>query len=69
MNRLILLCSTLSFLAAQSTWATGWAEARDYVRRYNGVLNAGNVWMFSSGPLGDPVLTPVDDPETTSRTP
>jgi menaquinone-dependent protoporphyrinogen oxidase len=39
------------------------AEARDYVRRYNGVLNAGNVWMFSSGPLGDPVLTPVDDPK------
>lgn len=38
------------------------AEARDYVRRYQGVLNDGNVWMFSSGPLGDPDLAPEDDP-------
>jgi len=39
------------------------AEARDYARRYQSVLSAGNVWMFSSGPIGEPDLAPHDDPE------
>jgi menaquinone-dependent protoporphyrinogen oxidase len=38
-------------------------EAREYVQRYQEVLNDGTVWMFSSGPLGDPDLTPQDDPK------
>ena len=41
--------------------ATGWISAKNLVERHSAALAALPVWLFSSGPIGDPPK-PEEDP-------
>lgn len=51
-----------AFVIGSAIYAGRWREeAKDFVERHSAELKERDVWLFSSGPLGDP-LKPEEDP-------
>ena len=51
-----------AFVIGSAVYAGRWRdEAKDFIERHSAELKERDVWLFSSGPLGDP-LKPEEDP-------
>jgi menaquinone-dependent protoporphyrinogen oxidase len=61
-----------AFVVGSAVYAGRWmAEAREFIRTHSAELSAAPVWLFSSGPVGEPPVEaddPHDLPEMTELT-